>query len=234
MISLTFFSGCNELKIFEEEDKEQDYLQERKVLEGIETITQGDKPWCAWASAQMVLKYYGYDFTQETIGQMTCKDTGYDWTVGWVTALRDEFIETIEKLSDYNLKIKPLSTTDKQDILDQIKNAINDDNPIIVISNGAWLFDYSWAGDIKWPLGAHASVIVGYSLSSREEFVKGLPFPGVQPPAIKLHDPAMMDIRWEAHGFKANINLIAYWLNYDTFFEKTTKENNFLILWRVG
>ncbi|MFW6173355.1 MAG: C39 family peptidase [Elusimicrobiota bacterium] len=218
MVSLTIFSGCDELKIFGKEEKKQEYFPERKVLEGINIIGQkGDG--CAWASAEMVLKYYGYDVSQETIGQMTCKDTVHNWERGLTDDLFDRYTEIIEQLSDNSLEVEQLSVNDKQETLNQIKNAIFNDNPIILMSNGGWLIDFF--DYIKHPINVHASVIVGYSLNSREVFVKELPILGVSPPAIKLYDPATVFLDFGA-----------YWLNFATFYKKTT-DGSFLRLWEV-
>jgi hypothetical protein len=285
-------------------------LDEETVLENFPVIGQGGENWCAWASAQMVLEYYGYDATQKTIAEKTYGCGRLEWEDEYlknphvfsinakefegdlnnriisdklkdifdtnkyplsdeVTVTKEEdewrittdeehnnffvakaggelnihvdlydcYFKTIRDLSDNSLEIEEITARYEEELFHQIVEAIEDENPIIVNSNGAWLvdiFDY-----IKHPMGGHMAVIVGYSRSiaflqhSLRDVVippflwydtMAAPFP----PAIKLHDPATADF------VTADFNLGTYWLSYHAFFEKTTKgDDRYLHLWVV-
>jgi uncharacterized protein YvpB len=198
--------------------------RERKILEGIPSFSQGFTSWCAWVSAQMVLSYYGYNVTPESIADKTfdLADEKWDGRSGLPGYLFSSYSLAITNMSNDNFDVYELTSVSKEDLLSQIIDAIDMGNPIILASNGAWLYDFSGGNDLlqilKWPDGGHASVIVGYS-QANEGLVKELPILGVSPPAIRVHDPAM-----------SACGIGVYWLNYDDFFEKVTAEDSFLKL----
>lgn len=226
--------GCNQWKHFTTKDvklvpRSREELTGR-VLERIPALAQNWKPWCAWVSARMVLEYYGYSgVSEDQIGRETYKAAGREdeWVkkgeiLGLPLNMTNEYFNTINHLGDDQLFIEQITTRQKEELLKEIIDAIKQGNPIIIASNGPWLFDYDLiVQKIKNPEGAHASVIVGYSFS-REGLVRQLPGLSVSPPAIKLHDPATADL-----------GIGTYWLSYDEFFERTVNEKSFLKLWRV-
>jgi internalin A len=199
---------------------------ERKVLEGIPSPSQGDTSWCAWYSAQMVLDYYGYDVAPEAIAARTFDLAGRSWNGESLPMdLFGSYGNAIVALSDDNLQTKELTSRNRDVLLNDLIEEINKGNPVIVASNGAWLFDLSsgtWLYDdlkyLKWPDGGHASVIVGYSLTN-EGLVKELPILGVSPPAIRIHDSAT-----------SSIGIGTYWLSFNDFFNKVTADNSWLRL----
>ena len=199
---------------------------ERKILEGIPSPSQGDTPWCAWYSAKMVLDYYGYDAAPEAIAARTFDLGGRSWNGEALPMdLFDSYGNAIVALSDDNLQTKELTSRNREVLLNDLIDSINEGNPVIVASNGAWLFDLSsgkWLYDdlknLKWPAGGHASVIVGYSLTN-EGLVKELPILGVSPPAIRMHDSAT-----------TSIGIGTYWLSFNDFFNKVTADNSWLRL----
>jgi len=208
---------------------------QQKLLENFPSYSQDDTGWCAWVSAQMVLKYYGYSVPPQKIAVKTFELANEIWSLEAVKADKNglplgripDYENAIMALSNNSLEIEEIAASDKDKLLYKIYESMDSGCPIIILSTAPWLYDV-YGG--KYPAGAHASVIVGYSLDFKtNENLAGHPFdlnyPGVlaslvsSPPALRLQDPAT-----------AALGEGAYWLSYKHFFDKTTSSKEFLKL----
>mgnify|MGYP003681901037 CR=1 FL=1 len=199
----------------------------RKVLEGIPSRGQELKEWCAWVSAQMVLEYYGYQITPEEIGRKTYRIAGSEWE-GAQSGLEGRhysaYEQAIRELGQDTLELEwyTYGSTDESaddEALRVILDAIENSAPVLIMA------DHDWTGLDPWdnPKIGHVSVLVGYSLNSREGLVKEAPFVGVSPPSIRFHDPA----NFVTSG---GVGLGTYWINYFDVFSRTTRDGGWLEL----
>ncbi|HOO54947.1 MAG TPA: C39 family peptidase [Methanothrix sp.] len=202
---------------------------QEKVLDDFPSYSQGDTQWCAWVSAQMVLSYYGYSKSPQAVAVETFKLAGQTWGGRDIDDLPWECYEyygkAIRSLSNNNLAIEEINTQNKNDIQYEIFQAIDRGHPIILLSNGPWLYDAtdlpvlaSFLQESSYPSEGHVSVIVGYSKNEEMNnfaprdigFISFFTNLLVNPPVVKIHDPST-----------ANIGVGTYWVSYDKLFEKT-------------
>lgn len=200
---------------------------QEKVLDKFPIYSQGSTEWCAWVSAQMALDYYGYKVSPKAVAEETFRLAGQTWGGKPEDLLEGKYNKyydnAIKSLSNDNLYAEKIDAQNKDDLLFKIFDAIDRGYPIILESNGPWLYDandipqaFSWwfTPESSWPSGGHASVIVGYSLNQEYNLNIPISFKFItnlldNPPAIKIHDPAT-----------AALGYGTYWVSYDKLFEK--------------
>ena len=112
-------------KVMDADMKFKDTQSDIETLEDVKRhFTAQDPSFCGPASAEMALSIFGYRYSQETIGEMCGTEVG-------VGTMPDDIIESVEDLTDEEVRVDYVEYDKITDLADEFKAWFNDGALII-------------------------------------------------------------------------------------------------------